>query len=73
MLQETHEEYLKQHKENLKSVDPKLAVAEQRLEAMFQELVCITLVLLTRNTSSIFSLINISEKQFFSRYSFVRF
>lgn len=73
MLQETHEEYLKQHKENLKSVDPKLAVAEQRLEAMFQELVCITLVLLTRNTSSIFSLINISEKQFFSHYSFVRF
>ncbi|XP_037303596.1 rho-associated protein kinase 2-like isoform X2 [Manduca sexta] len=39
ILQETNESFMKQHKENLKSLDPKLAVAEKRLEAMFQELV----------------------------------
>ncbi|XP_075982277.1 uncharacterized protein LOC142980655 [Anticarsia gemmatalis] len=36
----TNENYLKQQKDKLKSVDPKLTLAEQRLEAMFQELVC---------------------------------
>lgn len=39
ILQEANEIYIKQEKDNLKSVDPKLALAEQRLEAMFQELV----------------------------------
>ncbi|CAG4937907.1 unnamed protein product [Parnassius apollo] len=39
ILQETNKNYIKQHKENLNSVDPKLALAEQRIEAMFQELV----------------------------------
>lgn len=39
ILQAANENYLKQQKDNLKSMDPKLALAEQRLEAMFQELV----------------------------------
>ncbi|XP_073954328.1 uncharacterized protein [Choristoneura fumiferana] len=39
ILQASYESYLKQQKHELKSVDPKLAVAEQRLEAVFQELV----------------------------------
>ncbi|XP_028172632.1 spindle pole body component 110-like isoform X1 [Ostrinia furnacalis] len=39
ILQQENENYLKQQKDNLQSVDPKLALAEQRLEAMFQELV----------------------------------
>lgn len=39
VLQQENEDYLKQQKDNLQAVDPKLALAEQRLEAMFQELV----------------------------------
>ncbi|CAH2055883.1 unnamed protein product, partial [Iphiclides podalirius] len=39
VLQEANEIYAKQQTERLNSTDPKLAVAEQRLEAMFQELV----------------------------------
>lgn len=32
---------MKQQKHELKAADPKLAIAEQKLEAVFQELVCI--------------------------------
>ncbi|XP_050355571.1 uncharacterized protein LOC126776814 [Nymphalis io] len=39
ILQATNENHLKLQQNNLSSVDPKLALAEQRLEAMFQELV----------------------------------
>ncbi|KAM3965977.1 uncharacterized protein ACR2FA_012835 [Aphomia sociella] len=39
ILQAANENYLKQQKETENVVDPKLALAEQRLEAMFQELV----------------------------------
>lgn len=39
ILQTVNENYVKQQKENLETVDPKLAIAEQRMEAMFQELV----------------------------------
>ncbi|KAL4706714.1 hypothetical protein ACJJTC_014469 [Scirpophaga incertulas] len=39
ILKTTNEEYLKQHKDKLRSVDPKIALYEQRLETMFQELV----------------------------------
>ncbi|CAD0203401.1 unnamed protein product [Chrysodeixis includens] len=39
ILVAANESYLKQQKDTLETVDPKLAVAEQRLEAMFQELV----------------------------------
>ncbi|KAL0879348.1 hypothetical protein ABMA27_003120 [Loxostege sticticalis] len=39
ILQQENENYLKQQKDNLQAIDPKLALAEQRLEAMFQELV----------------------------------
>ncbi|CAB3241487.1 unnamed protein product [Arctia plantaginis] len=39
VLQAANDNYLKQQKNDLRSVDPKLALAEQRLEAMFQELV----------------------------------
>ncbi|XP_068622926.1 uncharacterized protein [Battus philenor] len=39
ILREANENYTKQQKDNLKLTDPKLALAEQRLEAMFQELV----------------------------------
>ncbi|XP_063895583.1 girdin [Helicoverpa armigera] len=35
----SNENYLKQQKDTLTSVDPKLALAEQKLEALFQELV----------------------------------
>lgn len=38
-LQTENENYIKQQKENQEIVDPKLAIAEQRTEAMFQELV----------------------------------
>lgn len=43
ILQAANDNYLKLQKDNLKSVDPKLTLAEQRLEAMFQELVTIFL------------------------------
>ncbi|KOB70123.1 Sodium channel and clathrin linker 1 [Operophtera brumata] len=39
ILQTINESYIKQQKENLETIDPKLAIAEQRTEAMFQELV----------------------------------
>ncbi|CAH1634861.1 unnamed protein product [Spodoptera littoralis] len=39
ILLASNESYLKQQKDSLKSLDPKLALAEQKLEAMFQELV----------------------------------
>ncbi|XP_045778618.1 dynein regulatory complex subunit 4-like [Maniola jurtina] len=39
VLQATNENYMKQQQNNINSTDPKLALAEQRLEAMFQELV----------------------------------
>nr|XP_026501266.1 centrosomal protein of 135 kDa-like [Vanessa tameamea] len=39
ILQATNQNHLKLQQNNLSSVDPKLALAEQRLEAMFQELV----------------------------------
>ncbi|KAH9644552.1 hypothetical protein HF086_000326 [Spodoptera exigua] len=39
ILLASNESYLKQQKDSLKSVDPKLALAEQKVEAMFQELV----------------------------------
>ncbi|XP_045453786.1 intracellular protein transport protein USO1-like [Melitaea cinxia] len=39
ILQASNENYLKIQQNKLNSVDPKLALAEQRLEAMFQELV----------------------------------
>lgn len=39
MLQAANESYFQQQKENLTTVDPKLKLAEQRMEAMFQELV----------------------------------
>ncbi|KAJ8720731.1 hypothetical protein PYW08_006196 [Mythimna loreyi] len=40
VLLASNESYLKQQKAALESVDPKLALAEQKLETMFQELVC---------------------------------
>ncbi|CAG9571667.1 unnamed protein product [Danaus chrysippus] len=40
VLQTSNENYMKQQQNDMSSVDPKLALAEQRLEAMFQELVC---------------------------------
>ncbi|XP_039748147.1 rho-associated protein kinase 2-like isoform X1 [Pararge aegeria] len=39
ILQATNENYVKMEQNNLKAADPKLAIAEQRLEAMYQELV----------------------------------
>ncbi|XP_063366394.1 dynein regulatory complex subunit 4-like [Cydia amplana] len=39
VLQASNESYLKQQRSELKSVDPRLALAEQRIEALFQELV----------------------------------
>lgn len=39
ILQKTNENYLKEQKDGLKSIDPRLTLAEQRLEAMYQELV----------------------------------
>ncbi|XP_047508461.1 CAP-Gly domain-containing linker protein 1-like isoform X1 [Pieris napi] len=40
ILQTTNENMIKQQSENSKFVDPKLAIAEQKLETMFQELLC---------------------------------
>ncbi|XP_023940745.2 centrosomal protein of 128 kDa isoform X2 [Bicyclus anynana] len=39
ILQTTNESYVKQQQNDLKAKDPKLALAEQRLEAMYHELV----------------------------------
>lgn len=39
VLQSVNESYLKAQQESSKFDDPKLALAEQRMEAMFQELV----------------------------------
>lgn len=39
ILQTANENHLQQERDNIKSVDPKLAIAEQKLEAVFQELV----------------------------------
>lgn len=39
ILQEANEIFAKQQMDKINLIDPKLAVAEQRLEAMFQELV----------------------------------
>lgn len=61
VLQQENENYMKQHKDSLEAVDPKLALAEQRLEAMFQELVGLAFLLnplkstLNQNTCSLMS------------------
>ncbi|XP_028029786.1 tropomyosin beta chain-like [Bombyx mandarina] len=39
ILSQANENYIKQHNEELKSLEPKLRIAEQRMEIMFQELV----------------------------------
>lgn len=41
VLQASNENYQKIQQSNINVVDPKLALAEQRLEAMFQELVSV--------------------------------
>ncbi|XP_072945390.1 uncharacterized protein [Epargyreus clarus] len=40
ILQTVNENFVKQQSDQQKAVDPKLALAEQRLEVIFQELVC---------------------------------